>query len=230
MWRNKRLAQLAYQEALNADRQLTAQKKQENQENERQASESFNAGGSQTGVSQIGAASSTSTADQRANLKQQLALQKLDVIRKIAEDSSPVNSPRARGAAQFHVDDSAAGAAVFCIGESEDVVRRRKAEQKQLYLQQLDADTGGSRGLSTARRAYDYDANNGVTSFPVGLGKPSLDMSPSMKNLHHDSKRAKQDEYRQLLSQQQAEGKAIKAAEAAANFVDASNPLPYMRY
>jgi hypothetical protein len=55
-------------------------------------------------------------------------------------------------------------------------------------------------------------------------------MSPSMKNLHHDSKRAKQDEYRQLLSQQQAEGKAIKAAEAAANFVDASNPLPYMRY
>ena len=168
-------------------------------------------------------------ADLRATIKQQLALNKLDVISMIAQDSDPSNSPRARVAAQLDGDS----APEFCIGQSEAEVRRRKAMQKAAYLQQLDADTGkgsGSGSTSARGRGWDHEVASGVTGLQIGLGKPSMDMSPSMKNLHVDSKLAKQAEYRRALADQMAAGAALKAKAKADSQIDVTEPLPYMRY
>jgi len=235
VFRNKRLAQQAYKDALNADRKARDVVVLENQENERQQAASMNlhTGGSVGGVSQIGQTTAVqpTSFETRSNVKQQLALSKLDIAAKIAWESDPTNSPRSRNVAQYEEDESASA---FCIGESEAVVRRRKAEQKAAYLAQLDADTGNKRQseMSSARgsaRDWDY-VSNGVTGLAIGLGKPSMDMSPSMKNLHSETKQAKQAAYRQLLADQITAGQSRKAAQKLAEMVDASEPLPYMRY
>jgi len=226
----KRMAQLAYQEALDADRATSLAKKAEKENDHRLQAASFNAGGNNlSSVSQIGAGSPAPMADLRATIKQQLALNKLDVISMIAQDSDPSNSPRARVAAQLDGDS----APEFCIGQSEAEVRRRKAMQKAAYLQQLDADTGkgsGSGSTSARGRGWDHEVASGVTGLQIGLGKPSMDMSPSMKNLHVDSKLAKQAEYRRALADQMAAGAALKAKAKADSQVDVTEPLPYMRY
>lgn len=224
--RSKRQAQQAYKEALEADTAMKTAIKLENQENERTLMASLNMEGSR-GVSSIGM--SPSMVNLRTNVKQQLVQDRSDVVAKISLESDPTNSPRARIAAQYEPEESQA----FCIGESEDVVRRRKTEQKQIYLRQLDADGGNKRQETKApssSRDWDYEVSNGVTGFGIGLGKPSLDMSPSMKNLHTDSKRAKQDAYRQILQQQMDVTANIKAQSKTQDVIDVSEPLPYMRY
>ena len=225
--RSKRQAQQAYKEALQADTAMKTAIKLENQENERVMAASMNIeGSSRLGVSSIGM--SPSMASLRTSVKQQLVQDRSDVVSKISLESDPTNSPRARIAAQYEPEESQA----FCIGESEDVARRRKAEKNQIYLRQLDADGGNKRQETKApssSRDWDYEVSNGVTGLGIGLGKPSLDMSPSMKNLHTDSKKAKQDAYRQLL-QQQMDVAANMKAQRTHQVIDVSEPLPYMRY
>lgn len=224
-FRNKRLAQLAYQQALNADRQKFLAKKQEDQNTNRGNYTQEQSGG----ILQIG----TKELDLRASVKKQLAANKIDVAARIAEESSPINSPRNRRP-QTIVQDGA-NEVEFCIGENEALMKQRKAAQKLIYLQQLDADTGNSRTSAKnaiSNRDYDY-VSTGITGLQIGSGKPSLDMSPSMKNLHADAKKAKAAEYRQFLAMQQEVAllaKAERAAASAAANSATSEPLPYMRY
>jgi hypothetical protein len=234
VFRSKKAAQQAYIEQLNRDRAIAERLKQEiaAKEESRYASDILS--GSGAGVTMIGASSQV-LAD-RSALRAQLAEKEREiVIRKISEESSPLNSPRYR---QLQQQVESSTEHEFCIGESEAIVRSRKAAQKLAYLAQLDADSGNARQPVTfapVNKAWEYDSvSNGITGLQIGSGKPTLDMSPSLKNLYVDSKKQAQLTYRAQLEEQQAAATQLKTdrklASAAAAAASISEPLPYMRY
>jgi hypothetical protein len=235
VFRSKKAAQQAYIEQLNRDRAIAERLKQEISAKEESRYASDVLSGSGAGVTMIGAASSQVLTD-RSALRAQLAEKEREiVIRKISEESSPLNSPRYRQLQQ-HIESATEHE--FCIGESEAIVRSRKAAQKLAYLAQLDADSGNARQPVTfapVNKAWEYDSvSNGITGLQIGSGKPTLDMSPSLKNLYVDSKKQAQLTYRAQLEEQQAAATQIKTdrklASAAAAAASISDPLPYMRY
>ena len=165
-------------------------------------------------------------------LSPSLIASKLSVASMIAQDSAPEKSPRYYN--KQELDAAPDASAEFGIGESEDLVKRRVKAQKKEYLAALDRDTGNSREtISRAPRgARDHEAiSTGVTGYQIGANAPTLDMSPSMKNLQFESKRRAQEDYRTMLSKQttQKPSKA-EALYAAASANATTDALPYMRY
>lgn len=166
--------------------------------------------------------------DVAERIKARLSLDRTDIQSQIVEDCSPLNSPRNRNLREH------AGVAqedgIFSIGLSDAEVKARQRASKALYLSQLDADTAHRfKDRAPARNRDDpYVNTTGWAS--LQLGSASADMSRSMKQLQHESKRVAQEKYRAALSEQQAQNSALAAMKAQQDRDMYTGSLPYMKY
>lgn len=176
------------------------------------------------------------SAQQQQPVSSPIIPSKYSVASMIAQESSPEKSPRYRNSQELQGEDEEVGKVEsFGIGESADAIKRRKKAQREQYLQALDRDTGFTREtVARAPRApREYEAvSSGVTGFQIGGSSvPTLDMSPSMKNLTLESKRRSQESYRLQLAQQSTVRRSKKEmlSERVSAAMEPTMPLPFMR-
>jgi len=183
----------------------------------------------------------TRTQQQAAVMREQLKLNREDITMALEEQSSPLNSPRIKNRQELMIGVPINGVddGMLVIGQSDAEVKATLKAKRREYMAALDSDTGNLRERlsNTARRPPRHPNHfdivvepTGSTSVQIGKG-PSMDMSPSMKQIQFDSKRVAQEEYRRLLlAQQDDKSERLKAKIAQENLDASLNVgLPYMR-
>lgn len=173
--------------------------------------------------------------------REELALNRYDIISCLAEGSKPENSPRARNAAELLIGMPMPGRdddGIMVIGRTQNEEETDKKKKQVAYMAQLNADTGVKFGLDAnydpskdslnTYKSYARIEETGTTGLRISSG-PSLDMSTSMKELDFNHKRKAQQVYRDILMKQQADNADLKAQETARDAATDETTLPYLQ-
>ena len=171
----------------------------------------------------------------------QLAANRYDIISCMDNETDPINSPRARNAAELLIGKPIAGRSddgILLIGRTKDQEKDEKKAKQAAYMAQLNADTGKQFGVGenydpsqdslNSYKSYERIEQTGVTGLRVSSGA-STDMTMSMKELNFDAKRRSQEAYRAVLKEQQAVKAQNAAAEKASDDASTFNGDYFMR-
>ena len=173
--------------------------------------------------------------------REELSLNRYDIISCLEEGTKPENSPRARNAANLLIGMPIPGRTddgIMNIGRTADEEKADKRRKQAELMAQLNADTGVKFGLDdnydpqkdslNTYKSHARIETTGSTGFNVGSGR-SLDMSLSMKELDFKAKRKAQQAYRDVLTKQQADKAEFMATVTARDAADDGCTLPYMQ-
>lgn len=246
-YQNKRAAQAAYQAALESDqinfksdnlpdaRRTRTFIRKDNSDNEHPLGSSM--------LMALGESTKNRMNPKQVEIAQlkreELNQNRFDIINLIEKDTSPMNSPRYRNEMELGVKDpSTDGSGIMAIGSTAAQEKASKVAKQKEYMAQLNADRGIDFGISeydpqestlNRDKSYKRIEKTGHTGYNISTG-PSLDMSPSMKNIDFEIKRQRQAAYRNILDQQKQLTAALKQQEKNNdNSVNDENNMPYMQ-
>ena len=172
--------------------------------------------------------------------REELSLNRFDIISCLETSADPKNSPRARNAAELLVGMPIPGRnddGILLIGRTAGQEEQDRKKKQMAYMAQLNADTGVKFGLDenydpkkdslSTYKSHARIEHTGQTGYHISSGA-SLDMSQSMKELDRDAKLKAQAAYREVLMKQQEDRAVYEATQRAIDRADHGDQLPYM--
>jgi hypothetical protein len=171
----------------------------------------------------------------------QLHKERYDIISCLEKEANPINSPRARNAAELLIGQPIPGRTddgILLIGRTAAEEHNVKKAKQAQYMDQLNADSGKKFGLGenydpaedslNTYKSYKRIEKTGTTGYSISSGA-SIDMTSSMKELDFSVKRKAQEAYRAVLQEQQAHKAEMLASEKAADANIDTNSSYFMR-
>lgn len=171
----------------------------------------------------------------------QLQKERYDIISCLEKEANPINSPRARNAAELLIGQPIPGRTddgILLIGRTAAEEHNDKKAKQAQYMEQLNADSGKKFGLGenydpaedslNTYKSYKRIEKTGTTGYSISSGA-STDMTSSMKELDFSVKRKAQEAYRAVLQEQQAHKAEMLASEKAADANIDTNSSYFMR-